>query len=236
MSKQKQCMDFYGERLKVGDVVIPIIEEALLIGIGGNISKIEYSESYDNYYITITDKEGNVLLDNVDARLYTTQARYDERENQKYVYSLTFYGNELYPIATLPLTNKTDRDYEIPENTCLISLDAEHLTEKGEDYASYEVETIHNYFFEGDIKLYCEKKNKDYKYDFYYVMNNKGKWLQINGSFKIVQNKEELKKYVKALIEYFKSSDLSYVNNKILFDENKKAKEFEEKLIYKLKH
>ena len=47
---------------------------------------------------------------------------------------------------------------------------------------------------------------------------------------------EELKKYVKALIEYFKSSDLSYVNNKILFDENKKAKEFEEKLIYKLKH
>ena len=50
MTKQKQCMDFYGERLKVGDVVIPIIEEALLIGIGGNISKIEYSESYDNYY------------------------------------------------------------------------------------------------------------------------------------------------------------------------------------------
>ena len=83
MSKQKQCMDFYGERLKVGDVVIPIIEEWLLIGIGGNISKIEYSESYDNYYVTITDKEGNVLLDNVDARLYTTQARYDERENQK---------------------------------------------------------------------------------------------------------------------------------------------------------
>lgn len=236
MSKQKQCVDFYGERLKVGDVVIPIIEEALLIGIGGNISKIEYSESYDNYYITITDKEGNVLLDNVDARLYTTQARYDERENQKYVYSLTFYGNELYPIAFLPLTNKTDRDYEIPENTCLISLDAEHLTEKGEDYASYLSKTIHNYFFEGDIKLYCEKKNKDYKYDFYYVMNNKGKRLQINGSFKIVQNKEELKKYVKALIEYFKSSDLSYVNNEILFDENKKAKEFEEKLIYKLKH
>ena len=45
MSKQKQCIDFYGERLKVGDEVIPILDEALIIGISGAISKIEYISS-----------------------------------------------------------------------------------------------------------------------------------------------------------------------------------------------
>ena len=80
MSNQQQCIDFYGERLKVGDKVIPMFEEALFIGIGGVISKIEYNEKYDNHYITITDNDGKVLLDGVDARCYTTQARYDERD------------------------------------------------------------------------------------------------------------------------------------------------------------
>lgn len=113
MTNQQQCIDFYGERLKVGDKVIPMFEEALFIGIGGVISKIEYNEKYDNHYITITDNDGKVLLDGVDARCYTTQARYDEREKQEYVYSLVFFDNKLIPKTTLPLTNKTDVDYEL---------------------------------------------------------------------------------------------------------------------------
>ena len=113
MLNQKQCIDFYGEKLKVGDEVVPMLEEAVIISIGGIISKIEYSERYNNYYITITDKEGKILLDGVDARCYTTQARYDEREKQEYVYSLVFFDNKLIPKTTLPLTNKTDVDYEL---------------------------------------------------------------------------------------------------------------------------
>lgn len=85
MLKQNQCIDFCGEKLKVGDEVIPMLGETLIIGIDGIISKIEYSERYNNHYITITDKKGNILLENVDARCYTTQARYDERVNQEYV-------------------------------------------------------------------------------------------------------------------------------------------------------
>lgn len=69
MSNQQQCIDFYGERLKVGNKVIPMFEEALFIGIGGVISK--------------------------------------------YVYSLVFFDNKLIPKTTLPLTNKTDVDYEL---------------------------------------------------------------------------------------------------------------------------
>lgn len=234
MPNQKQCIDFYGERLKVGDEVIPVLEEALIIGIGGVISKIEYSERYDNHYITITDKEGKVLLKNVDARCYTTQARYDEREIQKYVYSLTFHSDKLYPIASLPLTNRTDVDYEIPENTCLVLLSAQHLIKKGEGYKSYFSKTIYNYFFEENIKLYCDKENKDY--DFYYVMNDNGNWYPIYGGYKIAQSEEELKKYVKDIIEYFKSSDLSHVNNDVLYDQSSEAKAFEKQLINKLNH
>lgn len=236
MSSQKQCIDFYGERLKVGDKVIPMLEEALIIGIEGVISKIEYSERYDSHYITITDKKGKVLLENVDARCYTTQARYNERENQKYVYSLTFYNNELHAITSLPLTDRTDVNYEIPENTCLVLLNAWHLTEKGKCYESYSSETIYNYFFEGNIKLYCDKKNKDYDYDFYYVMNEKRNWYPIYRGYKIAQSEEELKKYVKAIIEYFKSSDLSHINNDVLYDKNLEAKAFERQLINKLNH
>ena len=58
----------------------------------------------------LTDNDGKVLLDGVDERCYTTQARYDEREKQEYVYSLVFFDNKLIPKTILPLTNKTDVD------------------------------------------------------------------------------------------------------------------------------
>lgn len=45
MDKQKQCMDIYGEPLKIGDEVIPVMDEALIIGESGIISKIEYSKN-----------------------------------------------------------------------------------------------------------------------------------------------------------------------------------------------
>ena len=88
MYKQKYCIDIYGEPLKIGDEVIPVLEEALIIEISGTISKIEYSEKYNNHYITITDKQGNVLLECVDARCYTTKERFNERENEDFIYSI----------------------------------------------------------------------------------------------------------------------------------------------------
>ena len=46
MTNKKQCLDFYGERLKICDEVIPVIDEALFIGIGGIILDIKYSETF----------------------------------------------------------------------------------------------------------------------------------------------------------------------------------------------
>lgn len=238
MSKQKQCIDFYGERLKVGDEVIPILDEALIIGIGGAISKIEYSERYNNHYITITNKDGKVLLEGVDARCYTTQERYNERENQEYVYSLTFYNEKFWPMTTIPLTNRTDSNYEIPDGTCFVSLGTEHLRKKGKQLTenswsgpSYTLSSIYYFIVDGNVKLYNKED------DFYYLLNfETHDWYPISNNYRIFENNEELKKYVKGIIEYFNSADLTYVNNDEEFDKNEKGKEFEKNLIHKLKH
>lgn len=240
MANEKQCIDFYGEKLKIGDEVIPMLEEALIIGIGGTISKIEYSEKYNNHYITIIDKEGNVLLEDVDARCYTTQERYDERENQEYVYSLTFCNNKFSLMTYIPLTNKTNPDYEIPDETCLVILDAIHLEEKGKKLAdnSYQCtkigeSSIFSFFTNnGNVKL-CHEKEDNY----YYLLNSKTHdWHPLDTDYRTFENKEELKKYVKGIIEYFNNADLTYVNNDEEFDKNENGKKFEMNLIQRFKH
>lgn len=239
MSNQKKCIDFYGERLGIGDEVIPILEEALIIGIGGTISKIEYSEKYNDYYITINDKDGNVLLKNVDARCYTTQSRFDERENQEYVYSLTFYNNMFRYMTTLPLTNRTDLNYVIPDEACFVTLDAQHLETKGKKLNDnscicplYNLSSIYYFIIDGKVKLCCEEEN-----DLYYLLNSKTHdCYQINKNYKIFKNGVELKAYIKSIIAYFNSADLTYVNNDEIFNKNKNGKKFEKNLIKKLEH
>lgn len=232
MSKQRQCIDFYGEKLKVGDEVIPILEEALIIGIGDVISKIEYNEKYNNHYITITDKDGNVLLEGVDAKCYSTQARYNERENQEYVYSLTFFDKSFLPMTTIPLTNRTDSDYDIPDGTYFVVLEARHLQEKEKSSSSYTSYSIYHFIIDDKVKLYHEKTD-----NFYYLLNSETYgWHPINCYYKIFKSCEELKKYVKGIIEYFNSADLTYVNNDEEFDKNENGKEFEKKLIHHLQH
>lgn len=227
---QKPCLDFYGERLKIGDEVIPMIGEALMIGVTGFISKIEYSEKYGSNYITITDKNGNVLLNGVDSRYYTTQVRYDERENQKYVYCLIFCNDRFYPIASLPLTNRTDADYEIPDDTHLVLLNAYHLVGRGKGYESFSNKTIYSYFLVGDIKIHSDNKGAcDY------AVNDKGHHYPIYTSYKIAKNREQLKRYVNAIIEYFKLANLTDINNDVLYGENIEVKKFENKLVRKLK-
>lgn len=237
MSKQKQCIDFYGEKLKVGDEVISILEEAL--SIGGIISKIEYNEKYNNHYITITDKEGNILREGVDTRCYTTQARYDERKKQEYVYSLTFYNQRFLSITTIPLTNRTDLEYEIPDETCFVTIDARHLQKKGYQltenswsYPSYDFSSIYYFIVDGKAKL-CHDKDDD----LYYLLNFETyDWHSIGNNYRFFNNNEELKKYVKGIIGYFNDADLTYVHNNVEFDKNENGKDFEKNLIYTLKH
>ncbi len=232
MSKYKYCRDHYGEKLKVGDEVIPIHPDALNMDSLGIISKIIYNEPKDEFIITISDKEGNIVFDNEDPFYFTTKERFRERK-QKYVYSLSFIDDELLVITNLPITDITNIDYEVPENACLVTLNAEHLTERvighHKKFCGY---TICHYILEGDIKLRCDKKDKD----LYYLSNDKGDFYPINTAYyKLVENKEELRKQVRAILEYFKASDLSHVNNNIIYNENEEGKAFEEQLVRKLK-
>ena len=240
MSNKKQCVDYYGERLKIGDRVIPILNEAVLLKIGGIISHIEYVEKYHNFYITIVDDKGKVLLRNVDARCYTTQERFDERENQNYVYRLVFYNHGLWPKVSLPLTNKTSIDYEIPDDVSVVVLCAEHLDKKGRQLTenswtcpSYSLNTI--YFLilnDGKTKL-CHDEKEDFYYLYEFERHN---FLSVGKHFHLFETEDELKNYIKHLIEYFHHVDLTHVHNEVEFDKNEKGKEFEKILQYKLEH
>ncbi|MCI8446748.1 MAG: hypothetical protein HFH31_04550 [Bacilli bacterium] len=239
MPKLNQCIDFYGEKLKVGDEVIPMLEEALIIGIGGVVSKISYSEEYNNYYITITDKEGNILLENIDARCYTIQERYEAKENQKYVYSLTFYNERFCPITFIPLTNKTDLDYEIPSGTSFITIDAQHLQKKGEQLTEnswscpiYTLSKVYHFIVDGKGQLYHDETNDNYCL----VNSETDGWHPINSDYRVFKDEEEIRKYVKGIIAYFKDADLAHINNNEEFDKNEFGKDFEKRLVTKLQH
>ncbi len=217
----QKCLDCYGEKLKLGDEVIPVLSEAAVIGIKGVISKIEYSEKYDDSYITISDHEGNALLSSVNSRYYTTQERFYEREIQNYVYELIFYNKRFWPLTFLPLTNKTDMNYEIPDETCLIALRAEH-------FSTFYI--IYDFVLDGIVEMEYDKEHDDY-----YLCNFETYNLcLLNKDFRMFKSKEDLQKYVQGIIEYFNQADLTFINDRAS-DEKEEKKNFERKLIRHLK-
>ena len=236
MKKRPYCIDFYGERLKIGDIVIPVLEEALIIGFEGIISKIEYNEKYNNYYITISDKEGNILLDGVDARYYTTNERFEERENQDYVYSIIFYDSKFSIQTSLPLTNKTSIDYEIPEDVALATIKADHIDEITENSNSYICSDIYYLVNNRLAKVYKEGNDYDDNEEkYYYLLSNKdNNYKSITENFRTFRNDKEFKQFIREIIKYFNNSDLTHINTAEIFDENEKAKVFEKNLINRL--
>lgn len=226
MSNKKLCLDFYGEKITIGDEVIPMLGNEMRIGVGGFISDIKYDEQYDEYCITITDNEGNVLLKNADARSYTTKERFKEREVQDFVYMITFYNANLKPLTTIPLTNITDENYEIPDETCFAILRACHADQKLHSYIS----NIYHFIVDDNFEL-CYEKQEGILYLF--TLNRQNKF-PINVNYKNFKTYEELKQYTKGIIKYFKECDLTHINNNE-FDKNEIGKEFEKRLIHYLK-
>lgn len=141
MANERKCIDAAGERLNVEDKLIPIMSETCILGISGILSKIKYSEEYNTCYITIIDEYGKVLLENVNSRYQITKGRFNERENEKHIYSLTFYDNKC-----IPLTNKTNPNYEFLEGTTFISLTSDYKRRDGSHVRD------DKYFFQLKIK------------------------------------------------------------------------------------
>ena len=221
MNKQRKCIDIYGEPLKIGDEVIPVMDEALIIGASGTISRIEYSEN------TIIDKQGKVLLEGVDARCYTTKERFNERENEDFIYSINFYNKRLMLQTSLPLTNRTNIEYEIPEDTTFATIEARHTLEEKNSYIG---STVYSLIVNNKVEV-CHDKDDNY----YYLINKESyDYHSISENYRIFKNEEEFKKFIKEIIKYFNNADLTQINTKEEFAKNEKAKVFEKKLINRL--
>ena len=212
-NKKAYCTDVYGERLNIGDEVIPVMEEALIIGRKGIISKIEYIKEYNDYFITIVDKTNRTLLEGVNATYYTTKERFEEREHGKYPYILNFLDEKFCIKGWVPLNNNTDPNYDIPKWTKAVTIWTNYIIEKTECGSTRCCAEIYCIFFEDGVTL-CRDPESRVRY----LQSNKDymSYHPIFDRYRKVKNFEELKHAVKKIIKTVNNMDLSEVTNGIV--------------------
>lgn len=156
----------------------------------------------------------------------------------EYVYSLTLYNKNLYRLTNIPLFNRTNQNYEIPNDVSLAVINAYHLTRKekkltNKSYrsAQYDLSNIYYLFVDDDLKICYDKED-----DFYYLLNENQYCYEISNNYKTLRNNQELKQNIENIIKFFNNADLTSINNNQEFYKNEFAKEFEKKLIKKLKY
>lgn len=187
------CKDFYGERLKEKDYVIPMCSEACIIGIEGYISEINFSDNES--YITIIDEKGNILIKDVNSSYYSTKERFETYETDKHHYYLTFYSKNAHSLTFLTLTNATDENYEFPEGTVFVKLNDEKVNKKRGVTISGTLLT----FISKDVAE-LSKNGENH----YFIINNGhcGVYYTPESSF-IADNYQEMECKVRKLIKYF---------------------------------
>ena len=222
-----RCRDIGGEFLKIGDRVVPCF-----VGIEGTISKIFHNEEKNISYIKVVDDNGKSFV--VYSKEYTTKERFIESEiNNNYIYTLTAFNREGHLVVSDFILNANrDAEFEFPEDTYYIRINASHLVKKGENSESYSSPTI---FYLVPNSVECI----DYDEEIFYLRDSETycsiDWVY-KGHYKIFNSKKELENYAREIIAYFKTADLADITNNGPFQENEKAKNFEKQLIYKLKH
>lgn len=225
---EENCLDVYGERLKIGDEVIPVIGIPLMMDMKGSITDIKYSGHYNTSYITVYDKDNNKILHDVDSKYFTLKNRLEEREIKNCIYKLEFYDSNLSQIKTCPLTGHTDINYEIPENTCLVTLSSMHPHIGNEP--AYLTADIFNLILAGEFRI---RHRSEYQC---YHLTSERAGIYINDDFKMFNSLDELKNYLKSLIVFFNTEDIQTVNEPELFNENSAYQEYDEVLVHRLKH
>lgn len=225
--------DLYGERLNVGDEVIPVMSEALIMRIEGVISKIRCDEG--QHFLVLSDKEGNLLYDGhcFDSGYFTTQERFDDRERNDNVYSLYFYSNKCSLLTTLPLTNRTDPNYGFPEGTTFVELKSYHMIEVGDVSKSFVSST--EYFFATNAKVkFCY--NEEFNSHYLISLETKECKNYITKNNKSFKTDEDLELYIRSIIVFFNNADLKNVNNNVIYSKNLEGKRFEKELLKKIKN
>ena len=128
--------------------------------------------------------------------------------------------------TSLPLSNITSVDYKIPEDTTFATINARHTFKKD----AYSIDDVYSLIIDNKVKV-CHDKEADY----YYLMNEETyDYHDISSNYRIFKNEEEFKAFIKEIIKYFNSTDLTHINTEEIFDENEKAKVFKKRLINRL--
>ena len=231
------CLDYYRESLKVGDFIVPIYDKVNELGIKGTITKIDYIPEQDKHFLTIMGEDGNIYDRIWYSRCFSTPERKDIRDNKDYVYSLAFYNNKFKRIGHLPLTNISDINYTIPNNTSFASIDADHLEEKGRQLKKQTILTCYSYMVLYYFIINNDLELADLEHRNGPVLISKDVMFPrpIGHNYKLFDNKEDLANYIKEIIKYFNEADLKNINNNKEFRKNKIGQEFEDNLVLKLK-
>ena len=76
VEEEKTCKDMYGEKLKIGDNVIPLCSEAVICNVRGKIIEIYYQDNYE--WIDIHNEQTNETYNKWNAMYFSTQERYNK--------------------------------------------------------------------------------------------------------------------------------------------------------------
>lgn len=205
MEKHK-CVDFYNLKLEVGQEVIPICSDALLADIKGIISKTEYSEFYNVWFIDISDNNGNVLLKGVNPKYYTTQERFDKMENDNYVYSISFYDEQGKYLNELPLTQVMDEDYEIPKDISYVTLREKVVLEQTEHHTAISTNVVGLFTSKEKVRM----SNFPGDFNTYLFINNTNDFVTFfnpDSCIKEFDSNDDLNEYIKSIIKSFSKEE-----------------------------
>lgn len=220
MKKQSVCMDFYHLKLEVGQRVIPICSDALFANIDGIISKINYSDYYNVWFIDISNEKGNVLLKDVNPCYYSTPERFAERKNQNFIYSLSFYNDLGNYITHIPLIKNINPEHEIPKDITYVTLDEKIIEESNGSYS----ENLGIFILNKNTRI--EKTEKDSNIDL--ILN---KDLTLLGDMedcyiKTFDLEEKFNEYIRDIFLLFNKSESINIGN-ITIPYNAKTNNYE---------
>lgn len=241
-----ECTDYYGERLKVGDKVIPIIRDVPVYFNSGYISSIKCIKNKKNALITLVDDKNNVIVSDDRAKNYATQEVYDLYENNNFIYNLVFYDQTFHTISLLPLTDNTDINFEIPKGTCFVTLNAKYLEKIDGNIKKYIYDCLYhlivinpNLFVDRPkIEIIHSKgKNNYYKEDYLLVKENylTYKTHKIDSEYIVMKSNNELQQCISKIIKLFhRTNAFNIYNGNIPINENEKGKVFQKTLVNKI--
>jgi hypothetical protein len=226
--KRDYALDFYGEKLNIGDEVIPMMSEAILMRIKGTISNIGYNEQDNIHYINITNENGKVLNANFNPIYFTTKARYDQRENSEYVYKLELYCKNTIRTIYLPLNNFTNPNYDFPNNIDYIVLGYDYDIKEENGSFVNSSNSVLWFGVDGKVEFYYNKK---YKHHNLKILHNGEIKYAICPNHKTFKTYNDMIAYMRQLIIYFNNADLTNITERVNYNDVDKCIEFRKKLV-----